>query len=42
MPVLDDNFDKYSFSKSFKILDKYYLIPLEKGPMAEYVIFKIP
>ena len=32
---------KYPFSQSFKVLDIYYLIPLEKRPMTEYVVFKI-
>ena len=35
----DVNFDKYPFSLSFKVLDKYYSIPLEKWPMTEYVVF---
>ena len=39
MPMSDVNFNKYPFSLSFKALDKYYIIPLEKGPMTEYVVF---
>ena len=42
VPMSDVNFNKYPFSQSFKVLDKYYLIPLEKGPTTEYVVFKIP
>ena len=32
---------KYVFSQPFKIVDTYYLIPFEKGPMTEYLVFKI-
>ena len=28
----------YPFSLSFKFFDKYYPIPLEKGPMTVYVV----
>ena len=35
----DVNFDKCPLSLSFKVLDKYYLIPLVKRPIKEYVVF---
>ena len=33
VPMSGVNFHTYPFSLSFKVLDKYYLIPLKKGPM---------
>ena len=35
----DVYFSEYPFSLSFKVLDKYYLTPLEKRSMTEYVVF---
>ena len=39
MPMLDDNFNKYPCCHSFKGLDMYRFILLEKEPMTESVVF---
>ena len=39
MPMSDSNFNKYPCSLSLKVLDRYYLIPLEKETMTESVVF---
>ena len=37
----DANFNKCPYSLSLNVLDKYYLIALEKGPMTQHAVLNM-